>query len=503
MNRTQKFALNSASTAINQVVVMIVGMITPRLMISTYGSQVNGLVSSLNQFIGYISLVEAGIGGAAIFSLYKPLAQNNQSAISRIVAAANKGYREAGYLFSSCIFILAFVYAVLCKTETLPFATIFPLALILGLNGCVDFFLVAGYRVLLTADQRTYITAIAGTIQTILRTIIIVVLAMVKANIVLLYLLALIPILIKVLMIGMYAKKQYGYLDAKAQPDKVALDKRWDVIYQQILGTVQMGSPTIIATVLLDLLQVSVYSVYNMVMTGVNGLLSIFISGLPAGFGELIAKKETDTLRTTVTEFEVAYYYILSIAYGITLILILPFIQIYTQGLTDVNYYNPALAVMIVLNGLLYNIKTPQSMLIVSAGMYKETRWRVTIQGLLVIVCGAIFGLQWGLAGIMLGSCISNLYRTIDLLCFVPAKIVKIDIRKTIFRMLRVFLNIGIVLLIALSINVNPTNYVQWVLYAMLFGVVAIAITTLSTWIFDREAFGGLLLRLKSILRRR
>ena len=75
MNRTQKFALNSLTSMVSQIVVMAAGMITPRLMIATYGSEMNGLVSSLNQFISYITLVEAGIGGAAIYSLYKPLAE--------------------------------------------------------------------------------------------------------------------------------------------------------------------------------------------------------------------------------------------------------------------------------------------------------------------------------------------------------------------------------------------------------------------------------------------
>jgi len=59
MNRTQKFALNSLITALSQIVVMIVGFITPRIMISTYGSEINGLVSSLSQFISYLSIQES------------------------------------------------------------------------------------------------------------------------------------------------------------------------------------------------------------------------------------------------------------------------------------------------------------------------------------------------------------------------------------------------------------------------------------------------------------
>lgn len=501
MNRTQKFALNSITAAVSQVVVMIVGFITPRLMISTYGSEINGLVSSLNQFISYITLVEAGIGGAAIFSLYKPLAEKNIKGISSVFVAAKKSYRQAGYIFSSGIFVLALVYALLCSTETLSFATIFPLALILGINGCVNFFFVSGYKVLLTADQRNFILSFTGIVQTILRTVLICVLAFGKVNVVLLYAIATTPVIVKCVIIYAYSKKKYTYIDKNAPADKGALNKRWDVIYQQILGAVQTGAPTVIATILLDFFQVSVYSVYNMVMTGLNGLLSIFITGLPAGFGELIAKGEKENLKKTVSEFEVAYYYILSIVYGLAMSMILPFVSVYTQGLTDVNYYNPSLAFVIVLNGLLYNIKTPQSMLIQSAGMYKETRWRVTIQGLIIIFAGIIFGKLFGLSGILIGSCLSNLYRTIDLLHFVPKYITNSKRTKSILRMIRVFVSVALICLPTMIIDMNKiTGYIQWFVYAIVFGIYAVIVTTVITVLFDKPEFISLVNRFKYMI---
>ena len=101
MNRTQKFAMNSIAAMISRVAILIVGMITPRLIIGIYGSEINGLVSSLHQFISYITLVEAGVGGAAIYSLYKPLADNDRGKISSVVVAAKKSYRQAGYNYSA------------------------------------------------------------------------------------------------------------------------------------------------------------------------------------------------------------------------------------------------------------------------------------------------------------------------------------------------------------------------------------------------------------------
>lgn len=503
MNRTQKFALNSLTAAISQIVVMIVGFITPRLMISTYGSEVNGLVSSLKQVISYISLVEAGIGGAAVYSLYKPLANKDTQGISSVVASARKSYRQAGYIFSTGIFALALLYACVCSSDTLNYATIFPLALLFGINGCVDFFFVSGYRVLLTADQKNYIISVIGIAQTILRTTIICVLALCKFNVVLLYAIAATPIILKCALIYAYSKRAYPYIDNNAPVNKAALNKRWDVIYQQILGMVQAGATTVIATILLDFLQVSVYSIYNMIVSGVNGILNIFVTGLPAGFGELIAKGERENLKKAVSEFEVAYYFVLSVIYGITLVMILPFVSIYTSGLTDANYYSPALAFWIVLNGLLYNIHTPQSMLIISAGMYKETRWKTTIHGAIIIVFGFLIGIPFGLPGIITGSCISNFYRTVDLLLFVPKQITRNKPYISLFRMLRVILNIALISLPSLFICSNIAGYFDWICYATGYAAYAVLITTLTTILFDKHEFLSLVRRLKNMLFRR
>lgn len=503
MNRTQKFALNSLTSMISQIVVMAAGMITPRLMIATYGSEMNGLVSSLNQFISYITLVEAGIGGAAIYSLYKPLAEQDHDGISSIVVAAKKSYRQAGYIFSVGIFILAVVYGFLSNAENVSFGTIFILTIILGVNGCFDFFFVAGDRVLLTADQRNYIISLATIINTVLRTLIIYVMAAHQMNILFLYGCASSLILIKAGIIVCYSRNNYSYIDKNAYPDKGAMEKRWEVIYQQILGIVQTGAPTVLATILLNLVSVSVYSIYNMVISGINGVLSIFISGLPAGFGDLIARKEDTTLRKTVSEFEVAYYYILSIVYGLAFALIMPFVSVYTRGLSDANYYYPILGAVIVLNGLLYNIKTPQSMLIVSAGMYKETRWRVTIQGLIIIVCGAIGGRVAGMVGIMLGSCLSNLYRTIDLIFFTPKYITHASPLKSVLRMILVIVNI--VLIYGASLIYSPicVSYLQWIELAIVYGIWAIIVVTVSAYAFERKEFLSVMRRMLSLVKRK
>ena len=204
-----------------------------------------------------------------------------------------------------------------------------------------------------------------------------------------------------------------------------------------------------------------------------------------------------------MSEFEIAYYYILSIVYGLAFILIMPFISVYTKGISDANYYYPVLGGVIVLNGLLYNIKTPQSMLILSAGMYKETRWRVTIQGLIIIVFGAVGGKLAGLVGIMLGSCLSNLYRTIDLLFFTPKYITHSSPLKSFLRMLQVIANIAIICSFSLFYTPTCTNYLQWVVLAIVYSFGAVVVVTISAYTFERHEFISVMKRLISLVKRK
>lgn len=503
MNRTQKFVLNSATTAIYQIVAMILGFVTPALMISTYGSKMNGLVSSINQLISYMSLLEAGLSGAAVFSLYKPLADNDHEGVNGIVSAAKKFYIRTGYIFATASVILSVVYAVLKSSSSLSPFLILVLVLLLSANGCVDFFVLARFRVILTADQRTYVISLLSTVQVIVKAIIIIVSCKFRFNILVLYALALLPIAIKVIVLFVFCRKNYPYLDFTAKPNVESLGRRYDVIYQQILGTVQTGAPTVIATIFLDLVTVSVYSVYNMVLNGINGVLNIFVSGLPAGFGELIAKKEYDNLKKTTSEFEVAYYFILSVVYGLTMALLLPFISIYTRNFHDANYYIPSLAFLMVLNGICYSVKVPQSMLMISAGMYKEQRWRATSQAIIILLGGVILVHFWGLQGVMLASIISNVYRSIDLLIYVPKHITHNSIFRTARRMVGVFVNTAIICIPAFIINIQPSSYVAWAGYAVAFGIYGVAVVTIMAYIFDRTEFRAIKRRLVKMIFRR
>ena len=86
--RSKKAIKNIISSLLQQLTVIICGLILPRAIIGTYGSNVNGLISSITQFLSYITLLEAGIGTVIKSVLYKPIANKDKNQIEKILKSA-------------------------------------------------------------------------------------------------------------------------------------------------------------------------------------------------------------------------------------------------------------------------------------------------------------------------------------------------------------------------------------------------------------------------------
>ncbi len=500
MSRTKKFFYNSLSTGMLQLVLLIINFILPKVILMNYGSEINGLTTSITQFISYFNLVEAGLAAAAVFSLYEPLANKNYKQINVVVSTAKDFYYKSGYIFTLLVILLSIFYPFFIQSNSMSYIEIFALVLVSGATGFLNFFTFAKYRVLLTADQKVYVISIASIVYNILNTIIIVVLANMGINIILVKFLAIFAIAMQSIIVAVYVKRKYKFINYDEKKDKKLLNKRWDALYQQILGGIQNGVPIILLTFFTDLVTVSIYSIYNMVLHGLSSILSIFTSGLSASFGDIIVRKDIKKLQSASEEFEYIYYNIITIVYAAAFVLIMPFISLYTHNITDVNYYVPLYGFLIVLNGVFYNLKTPQGMLVISAGMYKETRWQTTTQGLIIVILGAILTPILGVTGVLIACICSNVYRDIDWLFFIPKHLTHRTIWSTFKRQIKLFILGSISCIICFTFIKNIHGYFEWVIAGILSTLISTCIILIFDIFFEREQLKKMLLRLKILI---
>ena len=124
MTRKQKTINNVISNVAVQVAATVSGIILPRLILSSLGSTINGLVNSINQFLAYLGLVEMGIGNASIAALYEPIAQGDKARVSLIMTSVKRKYLVSGGIYVFAVTILAFVYP-LCIDRQLNYGFAF------------------------------------------------------------------------------------------------------------------------------------------------------------------------------------------------------------------------------------------------------------------------------------------------------------------------------------------------------------------------------------------
>ena len=154
--RSKNAIYNICSNFLLQLVVIAYGFIIPKIIIKSFGSDVNGLVSSITQFLAYITLLEAGFGPVVRATLYKPIAKNNKRELASILKSAELFFKRISYIFIIYIIVLCFIYPIIVSKEFDVLYSV-PLILIISISIFAEYFFGMTYRIFLQADQKNYI----------------------------------------------------------------------------------------------------------------------------------------------------------------------------------------------------------------------------------------------------------------------------------------------------------------------------------------------------------
>ena len=160
---------NSISPLVFQVINILCGFIIPKMILNYYGSEINGLVNSICQFLGIISFLELGMGVVIESSLYRPLADKDNIMISKVISAADKFFRTLGYILLIYIIVLILFFP-LFSNHKFSFNFTAVLILAISIKYFAQYFFGIVNRLLLVADQKAYIQYNVQTISVILNT---------------------------------------------------------------------------------------------------------------------------------------------------------------------------------------------------------------------------------------------------------------------------------------------------------------------------------------------
>ena len=241
--RSKQAMKNLMSNLMLQIIVFIVGIILPRFFLEEYGSTVNGMVTSINQFLTYMGLAEAGVGTASVVALYAPLADQRQDDVNSILSATRLFYYKSGMIFIALVMGLVAIYPYLISQQ-LPASMVRMMIIVLASSTIVDYLFLGKYKVILSAMQRGYVVAIAQAIGTLVNMGISILLIKAHANVVLVKAVATGAYILRFFVVRWYVKRQIPEINFKVEPNYKALSQRGAALLHQIVGIIVNNTRT-------------------------------------------------------------------------------------------------------------------------------------------------------------------------------------------------------------------------------------------------------------------
>lgn len=463
--RKRRLSFNTLSSLLLQAITIISGLILPRLVIRSYGSQINGLVNSISQFLSVISVLEFGVGAVIQSALYEPLAVKDNKMVSRIVVSSDNFFRRIGIVLSVYICILVFIYPSFFYSQ---YDWIFTATLIISMSIGLfaQYFLGMTDRLLLTADQQNYIYNIAQTITLILNTIFGILLIYTNCSIQTVKLATSLLYLFRPVIVRIYIKRNYN-LNRNIKLQDEPIKQKWNGIAQHLAYIILEGTDTIVLTIFTSLRDVSVYSAYYLIISGIKQLYISLCSGFQALLGELWVRQDKVKLKKTFCLLEWLIHTAVIFVYGCTSTLIVPFVQIYTNGVNDAEYKQPVFALLIVLAYAVYCLAIPYQIMILAAGHYQQTQYKFMAAAVLNIVVSVIAVEGLGLIGVAIGTLVAMIYQLFWMLHYNIKKLEIVvfshAVKQWIGDMIISFLGI----VATNNIELQNLAYSQWIIMAV------------------------------------
>lgn len=488
MSSNSKLKLNSISALLTKIVVLVSGLILPRMILNQYGSEANGLVVSITQFLSVITFLDLGVGSVVQSALYKPLVNDNHEKISKILKDALQYFRKIAYIIVVYVILLGILYPLMVDTDSLGYLGTITLIISISISTFAQYYFGIVNELLLNADQKAYIQLSAEIVVIILNLIVSYFLISLNFSIQVVKLSASLIFLLRPLFLSYYVNKNYTIIYT-IDIDEDVLPQKWNGMAQHIAFSIQNSTDIVILTIFSTLENISIYSVYNMVVSGIKMLVTSLTTGLQAFLGQLYASENEKDLSLQFSKIEWIIHNSVVFLYTITIILIGPFVKLYTSDVKDINYEAPIFSVLIVLSAAIYSLRIPYQSMVFAAGHYKQTQVSSIIEAILNMVVSFILVHKFEMNGVMFGTIIAVFYR----LCYLVYYLSKLILKFPIYRFVKLlFIDLLSSLLILSTYFLFLRDFLihdikDWITIAIFTSVISILIILVVNYVLNRK----------------
>lgn len=402
--------LGTLSGVFNKIVVTLLPFIMRTIIIYYLGTQYLGLSSLFSSILSMLSLAELGFGTALVYSMYKPIAENDTKTICALMSLYKKIYRVIGTVILIVGLLITPFIKYLINGNVPADINLYTLFWIYLLNTAVSYFLFAYKNSLLAAFQRNDISNNINTILTTIEYAIQITLVMIFRNY---YCYAIIfPIftIIGNIVRSVIVDKMYpqyickGIVSKKERKD--IYTKTIALASHKIGNTISTSFDSMVVSAFLGLSSVGIFGNYNYVVSTVMALVWIIYYSMTAGIGNrmnLYSLEENYKEFMALTSFNNV---VMCWATGCMLFLYQPFMKLWAG---DENLLGTSSAIIFSVYFYVYQSRKVVLVYKDAAGLWKEDQWKPIVGALLNLVVNIALVQVIGINGVILSSILSFL----------------------------------------------------------------------------------------------
>lgn len=470
-----------------QFIVILLGIIVPRIMITSYGSDINGLVSTLGQIFTYLALLEAGIGQSARIALYKPIAEKDKEEISKVFVSANSYFRKFSIFYAIGVIAIALLVPFTIKSKV-DYLTILLITLLEGFSGVISFYFAQTQIILLNADGKGHVNNSINLLNRILGYIAKVVLACWGYSILLIQFVYFIITVIKAIFYYSYFKKNYSWIDNSLKSDCALLKDKNSYLLTEIAWTVFSSTDMIVLSMFVSTELSSVYSIYNMIFSNLTHLLSAVSGSILYVLGQ-VYHENLEKYKIVHDSFNSIYLETITVFMSVSYILTIPFIKLYTRGVTDINYIQPELPIMFCLVQILSWSRYVNGNLTAIAGYAKQTSIISMLEAFVNLVFSLVLVNYYGIVGVLFATVIALPLKVIYCLYISDKKVLKRSYSRSLSIFGINYLFFFFIVWVARYIPINIDSYTSFFAYGLVLLVVIGTIGAFINFMVNKECF--------------
>src|SRR5699024_10102662 len=185
-----------------------------------------------------------------------------------IIISAERFFKRIAAILVAYTAVLMVIYPFI-TIDSFDYFFTMSLIFVISISSFAQYYFSMSYRLLLNADQMAFVQLGTHSIALILNTVLSVLMMKYGAEVRMVKLMSSLLFLIQPLVLVWYVKKHYN-INKKLVLHEEPIKQKWNGLAQHIAAVVLGNTDTVVLTLFSSLANVSIYAVYNLVVTGIK-----------------------------------------------------------------------------------------------------------------------------------------------------------------------------------------------------------------------------------------